>query len=90
MWPSWKLPKLTSEILNQLHNECKQSRTITMNVNPGGNDGSGTAETLSFGVKKLKSSLRKLLHVRISVFVMRFVKTKVWNRIGEHMLMTVY
>ena len=35
VWPSWKLPELTSEILNQLQNERKQSRIITMNVNPG-------------------------------------------------------
>ena len=49
-----------------------------MNVNPGGKDGSGTVETLLFGMKKLTSFLRKLLC--ISMFVMRFVKTKVWNK----------
>jgi len=68
-------------------------KIITMNVNPGGENGSGTVETLLFGMKKLTSSLRKLL--RISVFVMRFMKTKVWNRIGgrhfnDSLLITVF
>ena len=63
-----------------------------MFVNPGGKDGS-SVETLLFGMKKLTSSLRKLL--RISVFVMRFVKTMVWNTIGgshvnDSLLITVF
>ena len=64
-----------------------------MNVKPDGEDGSGSAETLLFGMNKLTSSLRKLL--RISVFVLRFMKTKVWNRIGgrpvnNSLLITVF
>ena len=78
MWPTWKLPELTSEILNQLHTESKESQ-ITMNVNTDEKNGPTNVETFLFGMKKLVSSLRKLL--RISVFVMRYIKMKVWNRI---------
>ena len=79
MWPSLKLPELTSEILNQLQTEAKESQII-MNVSTEGNNGSNNVETFLFGMKKLVSSLRKLL--RISVLVIRFIKTKVFNISG--------
>ena len=92
MWPSWKLPELTSEILNQLQTEAKESQII-MNVSTEGKNGSNNVETFLFGMKILVSSLRKLL--RISVLVMRFIKTKVLNRIeGNHirdcLLVTIF
>ena len=50
-----------------------------MNVSIDGKNGPTNVEAFLFGMKKLVSSLRKLLH--ISVFVMRYIKMKVWNRI---------
>ena len=38
MWPSWKLPEVTSEILNQLQTEAKESR-ITINISTEGKKG---------------------------------------------------
>jgi len=78
MWPTWKLPEPTSENLNQLYTESKESQ-ITMNVSTDGKNGSTNVEAFLCGMEKLVSSLRKLL--RISVFIMRYIKMKVWNRI---------
>jgi len=50
-----------------------------MNVSTDGKNGSTNVEAFLSGMEKLVSSLRKQL--RISVFVMRYIKMKVWNRI---------
>ena len=81
-WPSWKLPELTSENLNQLQLEDKESQVI---INVSSDKRNGSQDDLKiflFGMKKLVLSLRKLL--RISVFVMRFIKVKVWNNIERN------
>ena len=92
MWPSWKLPELTSENLNPLQLEDKESQII-INVSTDKRNGSkDDLEIFLFGMKKLTSSLRKVL--RISVFVMRFIKVKVWNNIERNikdcLLVTVF
>ena len=92
MWPSWKLPELTSENLNRLQLEDKESQII-INVSTDKRNGlKDDLEIFLFGMKKLTSSLRKLL--RISVFVMRFIKVKVWNNIERNikdcLLVTVF
>ena len=92
MWPSWKLPEFTSENLNRLQLEDKESQII-INVSTDKRNGSkDDLEIFLFGMKKLTSSLRKLLH--ISVFVMRFIKVKVWNNIERNikdcLLVTVF
>ena len=63
-----------------------------MNVSFEGKNGSNNVEIFLFGMKKLVSSLRKLLHISVLV---KFIETKVLNRIeGNHirvcLLVTIF
>jgi len=61
-----------------------------MNVSTDGKNGSTNVEAFLFGMEKLMSSLRELLH--ILVFVMRYIKMKVieGNSIKNSLLVTIF
>jgi len=87
-WLTWNSPELTPEILGQIQTEIKESHIIVKMTTEVKKD------IFLFGIKSLASSLRKQL-----VFVLRYVKLKIWNKIPEkkrvnyfknHLLKTVF
>ena len=76
-WPVWDLPEITSECLEETRKStpCIEV-TGVVGVNRKGDD------TFLFGLSEPRySSLRKLL--RILVYVLRFIKVKVLNKLQE-------
>ena len=76
MWPSWKFVELTPIILQQVESEARKLRPLIEVSNLV----SEKKEGLLLGMDDTRfSSLRKLL--RITVYVLRFIKLKIWNRL---------
>ena len=91
-WPAWNLPEITVEKLEQIETEVRRSRSFIELANVAGVDQLDDKQLFLFGLREpFYSSLRKLL--RVSVYVLRFIKLKVWRKIdGErfkHRLMAV-
>jgi len=75
-WPVWNLSEITPESLEEIR---KSNPEITI---VAGVDGKCDKDVFLFGVDKLHySSMWKLL--RISVYILRFIKLKVWNKLQE-------
>ena len=79
-WPVKNLPNKNSEMLIQIQSEVKGVKELA-NV-AGINEKDEEKQIVSlFGVdEKRYSSLQKL--IRVSVYVMRYIKYRVWNRIS--------
>ena len=74
-WPAWNLLEVTPENLEEIRNS-KSSAEDTM---VAGVDGKWDKDVFLFGTDKPRysSSLRLL---RVSVYVFRFIKMKMWNK----------
>ena len=81
LWPVWNSSEITPENLEHLEAEFNRSKSFTEGVHVAV-DKLNEKEVLLFGIQKpLCSSLRRLL--RISVYVLRLLKKKVWNKLDE-------
>ena len=77
LWPVGSYSDTAPEILQQTDNEVRKLKPSCEVSNIAVDE----KASLVFGIDPLRySSLRKLL--RITVFVLRFIKIKVWNRIN--------
>ena len=77
-WPTWNLSEITSEEFKYLESEFKGFKSSIEVAHVAGTE----KEVLLFGVEKSPcSSLRGLL--RISVYVLRFLKLRIWNKLDE-------
>ena len=74
-WPVWNLSEITPESLEEIRESNPEISIVAV-------DGKCDKDVFLFGVDKLHySSMRKLL--RISVYILRFIKLKVWNKLQE-------
>ena len=77
-WPQYNFDQITPEVLDQIKSEQKGGQ-IKMTSVAGISDKSQDKNVSLLGVnEKWCSSLRKLL--RVSVYVLRFIKLKVWSQ----------
>lgn len=83
-WPAWNISDITPEVLEQVQSEAKGPKTsieMTMSIMAGVSDKDQKEMMSLFGMNENHfSSLRKLL--RVSVYVMKFLKIKVWNQLS--------
>ena len=79
-WPVKNLPNKNFEMLIQIQSEEKRIKELAIVAGINKKDQEKQIISL-FGVdEKCYSSLRKL--IRVSVYVMRYIKNRVWNRIS--------
>ena len=78
-WPVWSFSDVTPEVLTQVKSEAKGPSLIEVS-NVAVVDQNEAISPCDIN-EKCFSSLRKLL--RVTVFVMRFIKRMVWDRIKE-------
>ena len=80
VWPTWNTVDITPEVLEQVHGEIRGPKTPIEMTTMVGVDKSQQDTASLFTLEKKCSSLRKLL--RVSVYVLKFIKIKVWNQMS--------
>ena len=83
-WPTWN-ENLSTEMLDRIQGELKGPRIPIELIAVAAEDKNQREIVSLFGMdEKCCSSLRKLL--RISVYVMKFIKMKVWSQLNHGVL----
>ena len=85
LWPLWNLPDITPDVLDEINRETRIQHVLETTIVTG--ETSQQDSLLGIDEKRY-SLLRKLL--RISVYILRFIKRKIWNKINREKFLKQY